>query len=252
MIALLNKSDLSILNKRALKYRLADAEKDYFLAVASKIIYDSPLRDKLIFKGGTAIYHCYLPQTRFSEDLDFTSIDKSITPEEVKAVFEPHDFFEVKDEYLSKATIKIGRLMYKGPLGLPNSVKIEIDYTQNVVLPAKALSYKNAWNIDADVRVMDIKEICAEKIRAASDRARYRDFYDLALLLDAVKLNIEELIELIRQKEIRKPITQDSIRNNWKIARQERKDELSRIYYAREFSEADIAELIEKLKVDVR
>lgn len=146
-IALLNKSDLSILNKQALKYKLADAEKDYFLAIVSKIIYDSPLRHKLVFKGGTAIHHCYLPQSRFSEDLDFTSLDKTITLEEIKAVLESQDFLEVKEDYVSKATIKIERLKYTGPLGLPNSLKVEIDFMQNVVLPAKAVLYKNAWKI---------------------------------------------------------------------------------------------------------
>ena len=80
-IALLSKSDLSIINKASLKYKLADAEKDYLLAIVSKMIYDSPLRDKLVFKGGTAIHHCYLDQTRFSEDLDFTSLDNAITLE---------------------------------------------------------------------------------------------------------------------------------------------------------------------------
>ena len=97
-VALLNKSDLSILNKRSIKYKLADAEKDYFLTIVSKIIYDSPLRDKIVFKGGTAIHHCYLPQSRFSEDLDFTSLDKTITLDEVKAIFEPYDFLEVKEQ----------------------------------------------------------------------------------------------------------------------------------------------------------
>ena len=100
-IALLNKSDLSIFNKQALKYKLADAEKDYLLSVGLKIIYASPLRDKLVFKGGTAIHHCYLPQARFSEDLDFTSLDKSITLEEVKTVLESPGFFEVKEDYVS-------------------------------------------------------------------------------------------------------------------------------------------------------
>mgnify|MGYP001593551736 CR=1 FL=1 len=61
-----------LINKK-LKYPLAVAEKDYFLAIVSKIIYESPLRNKLIFKGGTALYHTYLPQLRFSEDLDFSS-----------------------------------------------------------------------------------------------------------------------------------------------------------------------------------
>ena len=34
-----------------------------------------------------AIHHCYLPQSRFSEDLDFTSLDKSLKPESVMSIF---------------------------------------------------------------------------------------------------------------------------------------------------------------------
>ena len=69
----LNRAQLEIINRRALRYPLRIAEKDYFLALAIQRISQSPLKDKLVFKGGTAIHHCYLPQYRFSEDLDFTS-----------------------------------------------------------------------------------------------------------------------------------------------------------------------------------
>jgi predicted nucleotidyltransferase component of viral defense system len=72
MIELLNKEKLILLNKN-LKYPLAIAEKDYFLAIVSKIIFESKMKNKLIFKGGTALHHVYLPQLRFSEDLDFSS-----------------------------------------------------------------------------------------------------------------------------------------------------------------------------------
>ncbi len=251
-IALLSKSDLSIFNKRSLKYNLADAEKDYFLAIVSKIIYESSLRDKLVFKGGTAIHHTYLPQTRFSEDLDFTSLDKSITLEEVEKVLGSHDFLEVKNKHMSKATIKIERLKYTGPLGFSNSIKVEIDYMQNVVLPAKPIPYKNAWKVDAKVNAMDIREICAEKIRAASDRARYRDFYDLVLLFDMMQFDIKEIIELIKQKEIRKPITQESMLKNWKIAKQEREEELARIYYAKDVNDKEVETLIQKIEINAR
>jgi len=251
-IALLNRSDLSILNKRTLKYRLAEAEKDYFLAIVSKIIYESPLRDKLVFKGGTAIHHCCLPQTRFSEDLDFTSLDKSIAIEEVRAVLTSEDFLEIKSEHISPSTIKIDRLKYTGPLGLPNSIKVEIDYAQNVILPANEVPYKNVWKVDTKARVMDIKEIFAEKIRAASGRARYRDFYDLVLLFDAVKFDIKEIVRLIEQKEIRNPITQDSIMNNWEMARGEREEELSRVYYANNIEDKAVEKLISKLDVNVK
>lgn len=97
----LTKRELELINRKNFAYPLAVAEKDYFLAIVSKIIYDSPLREKLVFKGGTALYHCYLPQMRFSEDLDFTAIDKNIAIEDVKAIFEPYDFLSIKKEYVS-------------------------------------------------------------------------------------------------------------------------------------------------------
>ena len=54
----LTKRELEVINRKKLGYPLAIAEKDYFLAIVSKIIYDSSLRDKLVFKGGTALHHC--------------------------------------------------------------------------------------------------------------------------------------------------------------------------------------------------
>jgi predicted nucleotidyltransferase component of viral defense system len=251
-IALLSRSDLSILNKRSLMYNLAEAEKDYFLAIVSKIIYESTLRDRLVFKGGTAIHHTYLPQTRFSEDLNFTSLDKSITVEEVEKILGAHDFLEIKKKHVSKATIKIERLKYSGPLGLSNSIKVEIDYMQKVVLPAKTIIYKNAWKVNTKVNAMDIREICAEKIRAASDRARYRDFYDLLLLFNITQFDIKEIIELIKQKEIRKPITQESMLRNWKIAKQEREEELARIYYAEKVNDKEVETLIQQIKINAK
>lgn len=247
MIALLSKSDLSILNQRALKYRLAEAEKDYFLAVVSKIIYDSPLKQKLVFKGGTAIHHCYLPQTRFSEDLDFTSLDNAISSEEIRAVLGSQDFLEIKKEYVSGSTIKIERLKYSGPLGLPNSLKVEIDFMQNVVLPPKDIIYKNVWGVKTKVRVMDEREICAEKIRASSGRARYRDFYDLSLLMERFKFDLREIKGLIMRKEIRKPITHASILKNWKMAMEEKEEELQRICYSKDVANNIIERTIAKL-----
>ena len=197
-IELLDKSELILINK-ILKYPLMTAEKDYFLALVSKIIYDSSMKDRLIFKGGTALHHTYLPQLRFSEDLDFSSNQSPIKLEEVRAIFEPYDFLRVKKEYMSGATIKIERLLYTGPLGQANSLKVEIDFLQNVLLPAQTMPYKNVWGIDCMVWVMDVKEIAAEKIRAMSDRARYRDFYDLFLILEkAIKHKGFSYIEIMQ------------------------------------------------------
>jgi len=249
-IELLNRRELEARNRNSFNYPLAVAEKDYLLVVVSKIIYDSPIRDKIVFKGGTAIHHCYMNQLRFSEDLDFTSLDKSITLEEVKAVLESQDFLKVKKAHVSKATIKIEKLSYTGPLGFPNFLKVEIDFLQNVVLPAREMEYKNAWGVKTNVMIMDIKEICAEKIRATSDRARYRDFYDLFLILRYFKLNIQEIIELIKQKEIRYSISKVSILANWETAKKEKQEEIARIYYSKAIPDSDIEGMIKGLGID--
>lgn len=240
---LLNKSDLSILNKRTLKYHLADAEKDYFIAMALALLNGSKIKKKLVFKGGTAIHHCYLPQSRFSEDIDFTSLDPAINLDEVKSALTA-DFLEIKDAYISKSTIKINRLKYTGPLGLANSLKVEIDFQQNVVLPAKKLSYNNAWKINNSVWVMDEREICAEKIRAASDRSRYRDFYDLYLLSEKFSFNMKEIVSLLREKEIRKPISRKSMLANLKNALVEKQKEFASVYYAYDIREKFLVQMI--------
>lgn len=248
---LLNKKELDVLNRRTLKYPLAIAEKDYFLALVSKIIYQSKLKDKLVFKGGTALHHCYLPQMRFSEDLDFTALESSIALDDIKAVLEAQDFLTVKKDYVSSATVKIEKLQYQGPLGLPNSLKVEIDFVQNAVLPAKEKPYKNVWGIKAKVKVMDIKEICAEKIRAASGRARYRDFYDLLMILKNFDLKLAEIVSLIKQKEIRKPISQKSILENWQVARQEKEADLDRLYCSKDALDSDIEKMLKGLKFEI-
>jgi predicted nucleotidyltransferase component of viral defense system len=243
-LELLNKAQLQILNRRSnLGYPLATAEKDYFLALVLKILYESPLGEKLVFKGGTALHHTYLPQLRFSEDLDFTAIS-AITLEEIGGILSAHDFLDVKESRVSDFTIKINRLKYTGPLGNPNSLKIEIDYAQNVVLPACEREYRDLYGVRPTVRIMDLREMLAEKIRAASGRARYRDFYDIAMIMDSHKMDISEVLGLVRRKEIRETISLKAIFQNWEVVKQEKSAGFDQIFYSREISDQKILESI--------
>ena len=153
-------------------------------------------------------------------------------------------------DYISKATVKIERLKYYGPLGLPNSLKIEIDFKQNVVLPAVVTPYHNAWNIDIKVKVMDVREICAEKIRASSDRSRYRGFYDLFVLSKNIKIDFREVIALLKQKEIRTPISKKSMIINLKNALQEENHELTQVCYAKDIKDNELEEMIREIPVE--
>jgi len=91
---------------------------------------------------------------RFSEDIDFTSLDMDITIEEMIDAFERYDFFTVKKQFTSAATIKLTRLQYAGILAQPNHIKIEIDHRQNVVLPPQRRPYENAWGLDETILEM--------------------------------------------------------------------------------------------------
>lgn len=122
-IDLLNKTNLALINKSNYRYPLAVAEKDYFLAVVLQIIYNSELKDKLVFKGGTAIHHLYLDQLRFSEDLDFNAISP-ISIDDFEDAFKPFGFLEIVDINQSDFSLKIQRLKFTGPLQQPNSLKI--------------------------------------------------------------------------------------------------------------------------------
>jgi len=247
---MLTRQQLEIINRKSLRYPLHIAEKDYFLALVMQIIAASSPGKSLIFKGGTALHHCYLDQYRFSEDLDFSSNQKPLPIEKVRKIFDNINYLSIKKDYLSSASIKIEKLQYTGPLIQPNLLKVEIDFLQNVLLPPQTLTYHNVWGVDFTVDVMDIKEICAEKIRAMSDRARYRDFYDIYLLLEKYHLDLGEIVSYVRQKEIRRPITKASIQTNWKVIATEKEQEMGQIYYSRQVGDNQIEELIKALPFD--
>lgn len=124
----LTRQQLELINRKTIQYPLQIAEKDYFLALAVRLLYDSTLGDKLILKGGSALHHCYLPQKRFSEDLDFTAADPDISFEAFQAVLESDGTFRVNKSFQSDFTIKIERLQYLGLLGQPGNIKVEIDH----------------------------------------------------------------------------------------------------------------------------
>lgn len=226
----LARQQLELINRRTLRYPLPIAEKDYYLALAVELIHQTAFDEALVFKGGTALHHCYLSQKRFSEDLDFTSLDKTISVEQVTKVLESSGLFRVNRSHQSDFTIKIERLQYRGLLGQPGNIKVEIDIHQNVVLPSKSVVYQNVWQVDTRIAAMDELEICAEKIRAVSQRARYRDFYDLYHLVMKKNINLQEAVLLLREKEIRTPIIAKNISRNWAVAKMQKNRDLGSIY----------------------
>ncbi|MCY4487141.1 MAG: nucleotidyl transferase AbiEii/AbiGii toxin family protein [Deltaproteobacteria bacterium] len=64
-------------------------ERDYLLSWLLAGIAEKPaLRDNLVFKGGTALKKCYFGEYRFSEDLDFSSLEGTPVGEEMEYLVE--------------------------------------------------------------------------------------------------------------------------------------------------------------------
>ncbi|MDH5385728.1 MAG: nucleotidyl transferase AbiEii/AbiGii toxin family protein, partial [Candidatus Aminicenantes bacterium] len=199
-IDLITRPQLEVLNKKGLKYPLAEAETDYFLAVILKIIYGSDLSEILVFKGGTAIHHCYLDQLRFSKDLDFTSL-RSISLSGLENVFREHDFIGIKNFNEKKYSVDF-YLQYQGILQQPSSINVNINTNQKVLLNTKKCMFQNNYGVEVEVNLMNIKEIAAEKIRTLNERVRARDLYDLYLVIKNFDLDLKEIINILSKKEL--------------------------------------------------
>ena len=245
-IDLISRARLSIINKNSLRYPLAEAEKDYFLAVVLKILYSSDLKDRLVFKGGTALNHLYLDQLRFSDDLDFGTLGE-VTLEEIEVVFSNYDFLQIKKVSSSIHSLKIDRLKFSGPLGQPNSLKIDIDLTQEILLPVRRMNYRNVFQLPVRVRGMDLVEICAEKMRAVNERARYRDFYDLASVFKKKRVSPEKIISTLERKELRRPLSPERILENLNIAQEAKDRGLENLFYREEITGDEIEKALGRL-----
>jgi len=249
MVKLISREKLENIAKKVLHYPLHDAEKDYFLTLAMKLISESHLSNTLVFKGGTSIYHCYLEQLRFSEDLDFTSLDNNIQLKDITKVFTKSNIFEIKKKYESNATIKIEKLKYSGVLDVPNNIKVEVDFLQNVLLPTVQKKYQNVWELDFTVNVMDPVEICAEKLRACNDRFRYRDFYDLYMMANFLKIDIKQAIALLSDKEIRKTFGKNNIIENLNLALGEISTSGDTVTYKKYIEPSELKNFFNKLEL---
>lgn len=244
-IDLLDRPRLEILNKRGPKYHLQDAEKDYFLAIILNIFYNSELKNDIIFKGGTAIYHCYLEQLRFSKDLDFTSRIK-LTSADLEKVFAGFEIFKLKDMEEKKYGLDFS-VQYRGVLAQPDTIEIDINTNQKLLLEPKTMEYKNYYGVKLFCPVMDKNEIFAEKIRTLNDRARPRDAYDLLILRKKFVLKIEDGLALLAKKELYKSLDKGRIAENLKISLERFEDEMKELYYRESVSKEEMQEFSKTL-----
>jgi hypothetical protein len=143
--------NLSLLSNRIAREggrRIPEAvlERDYCLSWFLVGLSRTSLKDILAFKGGTAIKKCYIPEYRFSEDLDFT-LREEVPFDTIRERLD--DVFRYTEE-ASGINIRFGRydrrshenshtfyLGYEGPLpgAAGKEVKVDITINEKIVFP---------------------------------------------------------------------------------------------------------------------
>ena len=184
-------------------------DKDWVLGHFIDAIFSvSEWRNQLIFKGGTCLRKCYFPTYRFSEDLDFTSINKEFEltkinlSEIIQIITErtgiPLHISELKPlKYKDQLTGYKAMIKFWGadhpknqtpppPERWTSSVKIEIILYEQMIFPVEQREVNNPYSdslseIPLIIPCYAIHEVLSEKLRALIQRSYTapRDFYDI-------------------------------------------------------------------------
>ena len=168
------------------------------------------LRDKIVFKGGTALKKCYFGDYRFSEDLDFTGMAGVPTGDALERavngactaaaqLLDEYASIEIRCErYTEKNAHPGGQEAFSIRARFPwqrqphTRVMIEVSVDERVIKPVKRKKIIHDYGepLEARVPVYALEEVVAEKLRAILQhlekleergwsRSRARDYYDL-------------------------------------------------------------------------
>ena len=202
----------SEISKLAHKLGLGDKtiEKDYVLTWVLHSIAASPLQGKLAFKGGTAIKKMYVPEYRFSEDLDFTVLDSETTNDTLESATESLFPWLKQKANLVLAIRRVDvhssgnptfYLNYVGPLqGDITSRFLKVDFTRDETLayPLSSLpiqsTYSDLQNRESVLQVYSPEEILVEKLRSLLTRTEPRDLYDVHYMLTNQMVNVDTMV----------------------------------------------------------
>ena len=170
------------------------AEREIVLTYMLSILSTEGLLDHLAFKGGTALRKLYLGGTgRFSLDLDFSAIS-NIAPDGLvlnlvgilhEQTYHGLTFSIPGPGYYATDDSCGAEVTYRHDWMAAGRFGVQVSFRASPLLPVRPTPLRREryfeW-MDVDppsVPALDLLEMIGEKLRAAMQRTRVRDLYDL-------------------------------------------------------------------------
>ena len=170
-----------------------------------EIFSDDFLRERLAFRGGTALHKLYLnPQPRYSEDIDLVQIK----PEPIKETLAR---LQSRLEFVGPASVaqKKGnntlrfRFESEIPPVQPLKLKVEINCREHFnVMGLKEFPFatESDWfSGSTDIVTYGIEELLGTKLRALYQRRKGRDLYDLYKAYQEQRPDSQQIIDVYRK-----------------------------------------------------
>ena len=181
-------------------------EKDYWVCYALKLIYDSVIKNEVIFKGGTALSKCYKFIDRFSEDIDLVVLRKEEeTPNQLKTKLKKitkvvtSPFVELEKEGITNKMGMIRKIAYNYPKIFKGNYGQVRD---TIIIEATWLGYYEPYT----KRVLNTY---IYDMMVASNQTELAKEYNLfpfeALVLDSRRTFCEKIMSLVRFSHTKTP-----------------------------------------------
>lgn len=190
-----------MIEKRLVQWYAADAgvdldiaEREVALTYVLCVLSEQGLLSQLAFKGGTALRKIHLGTTgRFSLDLDFTATSTT-SPEalilDLVAALHGRTFYGLtftipSSDYYATADSCGAEVTYTHDWVTGGRFGLQVSLRAAPLLPVQPMALRPEryfrWLgiVPPPVPCMDLHEMIGEKIRAAAQRSRVRDLYDL-------------------------------------------------------------------------
>jgi predicted nucleotidyltransferase component of viral defense system len=190
-----------MIEKRLVQWYAADAgvdldiaEREIALTYVLCILSEQGLLSQLAFKGGTALRKIHLGATgRFSLDLDFTATS-AVSPEalvlDLVAALHGQTYYGLaftipSSDYYATGDSCGAEVGYTHDWVTGGRFGVQISLRAAPLLPIRSMALRHEryfeWLglVPPPVPSLDLHEMIGEKVRAAAQRSRVRDLYDL-------------------------------------------------------------------------